>query len=660
MDNEKIINLIENDMFDDILLDGSIKIIPKANQKDVYYDKNFEFSVLGYAIYKGAINIIEKFKDKLSLDTPVYHVPIKYSDNYQNITLEKMIFNSIFMKKNDKKGISSLLSLMKDVDFSKIEEKMSNYPGEIKDSKFSKEILPFFIENGNKNIIEAIIYPLMYNYDQTLKTYMKSGSLNDLIFISQLMYDTKKDFDNISKTKSVYKINGISLRESLRTSSNINMIFLDLFSPDKLYEMLVSSKKSDEEDVLKKINYFFSRLNKNEIDFICEKMEQAALKLNPNDMKSISLIKETPVSYAANKGMKKIVSYFFKHGYTFNNAELKYFNGINFDIENEGMHIPNNKEKNLFDTFLAIMSKDGKRANSALQKMLEEMDNDDKESIFKQLHLINEQKEKDYNDIYSINKSRNYFLGSNNFTPVASLIVKNKRQMLSSLLENGYKLTYKEYGLMNIMFTLESYDDKCNTPESTRNILDKMMEYPDNYQAYFIEKFIQRNRNHPASSTGKVLDLPIFTDQDEIMNRVFVKNPDMLLKNENLSKDLIYVLTKKLIFPYTSIMNNLFDNFNLHDSIKIDALWANVSKINASMPYNKDYHTNESFKKFLVNTFDSLDNELINELLNNKMKFIKQDVMSLYNEYKAISEKKVLGDALSSVQNNFSVSKKRI
>lgn len=660
MDNEKIINLIENDEFNDILLDSSIRIIPKINQKDVYYDKNFEFSVLGYAIYKGAVNIIEKFKDNLSLETPVYYVPIKYSDNYQNITLEKMIFNSIFMKKNDKKGISSLLSLLKGFDFSRIEEKMQNYPGEIKDPKFPKEILPFFIENGNKNIIEAIILPLMYNYDQTLKTYIKSGSLNDLIFISQLMYDTKKDFDNVSKTKSVYQTSQTFQRESLRISSNINMIFLDLFSPDKLYEMLVSSKKNEEDEVLKKINYFFSRLNKNEIDFICEKMEQSALKLNPNDMKSISLIKETPVSYAANKGMKKIVSYFFKHGYTFNETELKYFNGINFDVENEGMHIPNNKEKELFDTFLAIMSKDGKRANSALQKMLEEMNDDDKESIFKQLHLINEQKEKDYNEIYSINKSRNYFLGANNFTPVASLIVKNKRQMLSSLLENGYKLTYKEYGLMNIMFTLEMYDDKCNTPESTNNIFNKMIEYPDNYQAYFIEKFIQRNRTHTASSTGKVLDLPVFTDQDEIMNRMLTKNPDLLLKNENLSKDLVYVITKKLIFPYTSIMNNFFDNFNLHDNIKIDALWANGSKINVSMPYTKNYYKNESFKKFIVNTFDSLDNVLIDQLLNNKMKFIKQNVVNLYNEYKAMDEKKVLDKALSSIYNNLSVSKKRI
>lgn len=459
----------------------SLKIAP-LNKEVLEKGKKIDFwSVLLLAAYYNHGGLFNYVKEGLNLRSEVAFYN-GYMGVLNSIKIEKMISEPYVYKWLPEKGLEFILNELNKLNLE--DEKNKKYSSYFDNKNFGKSIFKFWLNHGYKNLLDATILPLLNNYTDVHKTLMKEGTIENIIFWTDLI-NTNKLFilNNFSGTKKLN--NARSIFDLVRTN-NKNDILIDLLKMENIYEMLVSNGKKGQKESIDKIDFILSNVNSITKDNFIYDLEQASKKYNEHNNELLSLEKENVISYAINKEQYDILNYFNKIGCDFI-----------YKKEEQNKAIGNDKNiDDIYMDFINISEGSSTRSEKALDKFLSELSNNQKIELFNKINIINNNIDTVSNFYPAHTTDKELQKVGANASTTFSMILNSKRNMLLIMLKHGYKLTQKEYGLSYLMFTRytgltsEFKNKDIHIEDSLINDFNKLKDYPIEYKNILFENMI--------------------------------------------------------------------------------------------------------------------------------------------------------------------------
>ena len=579
----------------------SLKIAP-LNKEVLEKGKKIDFwSVLLLAAYYNHGGLFNYVKEGLNLRSEVAFYN-GYMGVLNSIKIEKMISEPYVYKWLPKKGLEFILNELNKLNLE--DEKNKKYSSYFDNKHFGKSIFKFWLNHGYKNLLDATILPLLNNYTDVHKTLMKEGTIENIIFWTDLI-NTNKLFilNNFSGTK---KLNNARAIFDLVRTNNKNDILIDLLKMENIYEMLVSNGKKGQKGSIDKIDFILSNVNSITKDNFIYDLEQASKKYNEHNNELLSLEKENVISYAINKEQYNILNYFNKIG-----CDFIYKKAAQNKI------IVNDKNiDDIYMDFINISEGSSTRSEKALDKFLSELSNDQKNELFNKINLINNNISTVSNFYPAHTTDKELQKVGANASTTFSMILNSKRNMLLIMLKHGYKLTQKEYGLSYLMFTrytgltAEFKNKDIHIEDSLINDFSKLKDYPIEYKNILFENMINFANGLKQNDTQLkyAVMIPIIMGiiaEDKVEMKPNIKN-------------ILYNHGKGKVFEnyFLSIADYLYKNYS--ESVLTDA--------------NKtDYIKNVILNNQLSSTFTNI-NQGLSLSAKKPLKFFIQELSKLLDE----------------------------
>lgn len=549
---------------------------------DNIFDKNYGIrennAFKAYAILE-AISQKNEFlikallnKDNV-LETPVGFTPSSYSINGEvrnTVVLKNIINDKNFYQVYGNEELNLFFKILNNYGYQPY--KNIKFKSVFQDDNFIRYGLPIVLKNRCENLLQSMLLPLLNEFNKSAISAMKNNSWSDISFLFSTIKKNKKElYEKIPEAGSVYDQN--RMMHLLKDGYTALSSFL---SPNVLYETLLSTTKKNQAETIEKIDTLLSlcdKLSSHAKGNILFESEENALRLDKDNVKSHSKSKNTPFALAVDKELHDVMSLFEKHGYEVNNIEKRY-------IELKRNYKDNNLTSTKIEQFIAISHEKGKNAYKKFVKFIDGLSANEKAELFEELYKNSSQKEFTSPNYYSIDVSdKTIRQESEKYSLVSYVILNNSIEMIMHLLDNGYKLSPAEFGLMTIPMSKLSITplepEKMPAELIYSQLVNHLKKYPESHKKIFLENISSReiSKIKKNKTTNRSIDFYTY----EILNN------EVVYLNERERQLIGFRLKNKSLPPM--IMSHFLENdkyYGLIGNSKID--WADyTSKLRISV-----------------------------------------------------------------------------